>query len=181
MTKFVVGGRGIALTHEKVLTAMVGVEPEQIRTHVVQVDGVDYPPKQVFAVITGWARQSYTTMEAQRVLTKLGFVSRKVTHDPLVDLYPEHAKLKAIPEEARDAVGDFVVWLDEHDFNIVGRYTGDEQQMRPQSWIARFYDLDEDAINAEKDSMLAQIRHQNDRADLVKVRERLKGRSDGDG
>lgn len=31
-----------------------------------------YPPKQVLAVVTGWERTSYTTMEAQRVLGKIG-------------------------------------------------------------------------------------------------------------
>jgi hypothetical protein len=43
----------------------------------VEMNGTVYPPKQVLAHVTGWDRQSFTTMEAQRVLTKLGFVCRE--------------------------------------------------------------------------------------------------------
>jgi len=36
-----------------------------------------FPPKQVFATVTGRVRTSFTTMEAQRVLRRLGFVCRE--------------------------------------------------------------------------------------------------------
>ena len=52
---------------------MDGVEPEPIHQHVVEVGGVAFPPKQVMEEISGFDRRSYTTMEALRVLTKLGF------------------------------------------------------------------------------------------------------------
>src|SRR5205823_1455110 len=50
---------------------------EPIQKHLVEIDGGVFPPKQVFAAVTGRARQSFTTMEAQRVLTRLGFVCRR--------------------------------------------------------------------------------------------------------
>ena len=51
--------------------------PEPIRQHMVEIDGTAYPPKQVLAEITGWPRQSFTTMEANRVLLRLGFICRR--------------------------------------------------------------------------------------------------------
>jgi hypothetical protein len=50
---------------------------EPIRKHVVEIGSEAFPPKQVFAAISGRARQSFTTMEAQRVLTRLGFPCRR--------------------------------------------------------------------------------------------------------
>ena len=52
---------------------MRGKDPELIQKHVVEVNGQWYPPKQVLGQSTGWARTSFTTMEAQRVLTRIGF------------------------------------------------------------------------------------------------------------
>ncbi len=74
--RFTVGGRSLELTQEQVITKLRGVHPEPIHVHLVEVGGLEYPPKQVLAVVTGWGRQSYTTMEAQRVLGRLDFVCR---------------------------------------------------------------------------------------------------------
>jgi hypothetical protein len=56
---------------------MRGVRSEPIREHLVEVLDTVYPPKQVLATITGWDRTSFTTMEAQRVLSRVGFVCRR--------------------------------------------------------------------------------------------------------
>ncbi|MFJ9785194.1 hypothetical protein ACIRSS_36875 [Amycolatopsis sp. NPDC101161] len=56
---------------------MRNVDPETIREHLVEIGRTVFPPKQVLAVVTGWERTSFTTMEAQRVLTKVGFVCRR--------------------------------------------------------------------------------------------------------
>jgi hypothetical protein len=69
-----VGGRDFNLTNEEVEVRMKGAEPELIQKHAVEVNGQMFPPKQVLGHVTGWERTSYTTMEAQRVLTRLGFV-----------------------------------------------------------------------------------------------------------
>jgi len=56
---------------------MKDVPVEAVQKHVVDIAGEAFPPKQVFATVTGRSRQSFTTYEAQRVLTKLGFVCRR--------------------------------------------------------------------------------------------------------
>jgi hypothetical protein len=56
---------------------MRNVDAETIREHLVEIGPTVFPPKQVLAVVTGWERTSFTTMEAQRVLTKVGFVCRR--------------------------------------------------------------------------------------------------------
>jgi len=72
-----VGGRTLELNKEQVLRKMRGVEAEPIREHVVEVGRTVFPPKQVLSVVTGWNRLSFTTMEAQRVLARVGFVCRR--------------------------------------------------------------------------------------------------------
>ena len=78
MPRVTVGGRSFDFDRERIVRKMRGVEPESIREHLVEVGGTKFPPKQVLAVVTGWDRQSFTTMEAQRVLTRVGFVCRRV-------------------------------------------------------------------------------------------------------
>lgn len=78
--RFTVGGEEYDLTKERVISAMRGVPSESVQKHVVEVEGTGFPPKQVFATVTGRARTSFTTMEAQRVLRRLGFVCREASH-----------------------------------------------------------------------------------------------------
>jgi hypothetical protein len=80
--KFTVGGRPLEITWELVVESMSGEDPEQIREHVVEMLDTVFPPKQVLATVTGWDRQSFTTMEAQRVLARLGFVCRRAGELP---------------------------------------------------------------------------------------------------
>lgn len=75
--RFTVGGEQFEITREQVIAAMRHTAAESIQKHLVEVDGQMFPPKQVFATVTGRARQSFTTMEAQRVLGRLGFVCRR--------------------------------------------------------------------------------------------------------
>ncbi|MBM2621832.1 hypothetical protein JIG36_40645 [Actinoplanes sp. LDG1-06] len=69
-----VGGRDFDLTKQEVETRMMGEDPELIQKHMVKVNGQMFPPKQILGHVTGWERTSFTTMEAQRVLTRIGFV-----------------------------------------------------------------------------------------------------------
>jgi hypothetical protein len=69
-----VGGRDFNLTRQDVEARMMGEDPELIQKHMVEVNGQMFPPKQVLGHVTGWDRTSFTTMEAQRVLTRIGFV-----------------------------------------------------------------------------------------------------------
>jgi hypothetical protein len=69
-----VGGRDFNLTKQEVEARMKGEDPELIQKHMVEVNGQMFPPKQVLGHVTGWARTSFTTLEARRVLTRIGFV-----------------------------------------------------------------------------------------------------------
>jgi tetratricopeptide (TPR) repeat protein len=68
------------LSMDEVLTKMRDVQPEPIREHLVEIADIEFPPKQVLAAVTGWDRQSFTTMEANRVLTRLGFKCSRIGH-----------------------------------------------------------------------------------------------------
>lgn len=73
-----VGGRDFDLTKHEVEHLMNGENPELIQKHQVEVNGQMFPPKQVLGHVTGWARLSFTTLEAQRVLTRIGFECTEV-------------------------------------------------------------------------------------------------------
>jgi hypothetical protein len=60
---------------------MRGVHPEPIREHLVEMLSTVYSPKQVLATVRWWDRTSFTTMEAQRVLARAGFVCRRASAD----------------------------------------------------------------------------------------------------
>src|ERR1017187_6075694 len=76
--RFTVGGRNLELDRRKVLASVSNKEPELLREHYVEIVGENCPPKQVLALATGWERTSFTTMEATRVLIRLGFDCRRV-------------------------------------------------------------------------------------------------------
>ena len=81
MVRAIVGGRPFDFTKEQIERRMRGIHPEPIREHLVEMLSTVYPPKQVLAAVSGWDRTSFTTMEAQRVLTRAGFVCRRVGDD----------------------------------------------------------------------------------------------------
>jgi hypothetical protein len=82
MVRFIVGGKELDLTKEDVSWRMRGVQPEPIREHMVDIDGIAFPPKQVFEHVTGFGRRTFTTMEANRVLGRLGFARRRASAYP---------------------------------------------------------------------------------------------------
>lgn len=87
--KFVIGGEKYEFDRQHVERTMKKVHPESIQKHLVELLGTVYPPKQVFAEVTGRSRISFTTQEALRVLTKLGFVCREAgqrTDDAFVQM-----------------------------------------------------------------------------------------------
>jgi hypothetical protein len=75
--RFTMGGRKFDLTAEDVRRRMTEVQPEPFQKYVVELNGTVYPPKQVINTCLDFPRTSFTTMEAQRVLTRLGFVCRQ--------------------------------------------------------------------------------------------------------
>src|SRR5437870_4170777 len=79
-----VGGRDFNLTKQEVEARMKGEDPEVIQKHMVEVNGQMFPPKQVLGHVTGWDRTSFTTMEAQRVLARIGFDYTEARRGPIL-------------------------------------------------------------------------------------------------
>jgi hypothetical protein len=105
--RFKVGGESLDLTREQVLAVMRGVSTERIQKHVVEIEGILFPPKQVFASVTGRRRQSFTTMEAQRVLSRLGFVCR-----PAAEVHGEAASIDVVEQAPRGSAEERITALE---------------------------------------------------------------------
>jgi hypothetical protein len=68
-----VSGHRYDLDARRVQKALEGVLPDPIREHFVVINGRRWPPKQVLALVTGLDRADFTTHQARRALTRLGF------------------------------------------------------------------------------------------------------------
>jgi hypothetical protein len=73
MPTMTVSGRQYRLDSRSVEAALHGELPEPIREHFVVINGRRWPPKQVLALVTGLDRADFTTHQARRALTRLGF------------------------------------------------------------------------------------------------------------
>jgi hypothetical protein len=71
--RFVMAGNAYELTSNQVRSRLVG-QPEDIREHWVEIDGVRWPVKQVLETVTGVHRREFTSQTARRQLARLGFV-----------------------------------------------------------------------------------------------------------
>ncbi len=72
---FVLNGKRFSLSRFQVLDAVKNQIPRRIDKYKVEIDGVEFPPKQVLELLTGLEPMHFTTMDALRVLKKLGFSS----------------------------------------------------------------------------------------------------------
>lgn len=79
MHTMTVSGHQYSLDSEHVEAAVRGELPEPIQEHFVVINGRRWPPKQVLALVTGLDRADFTTHQARRVLTRLGFPAGRVT------------------------------------------------------------------------------------------------------
>jgi hypothetical protein len=73
MPTMTVSGHKYDLDRRSVEAALQGVLPEPIQEHFVVISGRRWPPKQVLALVTGLDRADFTTHQARRALTRLGF------------------------------------------------------------------------------------------------------------
>ncbi len=73
MPTMTVSGHQYDLDPRGVEAALDGVLPEPIHEHFVVINGRRWPPKQVLALVTGLDRADFTTHQARRALTRLGF------------------------------------------------------------------------------------------------------------
>ncbi len=71
--KFILRGREFILTPEDIEARIQGIEPEGSSQYHITVHGKSYPVKQVLALVTGMPNIAFTTADAYRILTKLGY------------------------------------------------------------------------------------------------------------
>ena len=77
MTTMTIMGRAFDLDPQRVERALEGELPEPIHEHFVVISGRRWPPKQVLALVTGLDRADFTTHQARRALTRLGFTAAR--------------------------------------------------------------------------------------------------------
>jgi hypothetical protein len=86
MPTMTVSGHQYSLDPHSVEAALHGALPEPIQEHFVVINGRRWPPKQVLAVVTGLDRADFTTHQARRALTRLGFTAGRAAsprgHNP---------------------------------------------------------------------------------------------------
>ena len=80
MPTMTVSGHQYELDRGGVQAALEGVLPEPIQEHFVVINGRRWPPKQVLAVVTGLDRADFTTHQARRALTRLGFPAARAAN-----------------------------------------------------------------------------------------------------
>src|SRR6266852_8196786 len=77
MTAMTISGHRYDLDARRVQEALQGELPEPITEHFIVVNGRRWPPKQVLALVTGLDRADFTTHQARRALTRLGFTAAR--------------------------------------------------------------------------------------------------------
>jgi hypothetical protein len=80
VTTMTIMGRVFDLDPQRVERALEGELPEPIHEHYVVISGRRWPPKQVLALVTGLDRADFTTHQARRALTRLGFTAARTVH-----------------------------------------------------------------------------------------------------
>src|SRR6266581_3939582 len=88
MTAMTISGQRYDLDARRVQEALQGELPEPITEHFIVVNGRRWPPKQVLALVTGLDRADFTTHQARRALTRLGFTAGRAAssrgHTPAI-------------------------------------------------------------------------------------------------
>jgi hypothetical protein len=80
-TTYTVAGRRFRLDPRRVEAALADELPDPIRDHFVVVGGRRFPPKQALSAVTGLDRADFTTHQARRILTRLGFTAGRRSRD----------------------------------------------------------------------------------------------------
>lgn len=107
MTTMIVSGHQYSLDPRSVEAALQGALPEPIQEHFVVISGRRWPPKQVLALVTGLDRADFTTHQARRALTRLGFPAgravRRRAHHPMPSEVTTPRPLAASETDSRPA------------------------------------------------------------------------------
>jgi hypothetical protein len=116
VTTMTVSGRTYDLGPQQVEQALHGELPEPIVEHFVVISGRRSPPKQVLALVTGLDRADFTTHQARRALTRLGFTAGRAAHpgkhgrggSPRITRPSAQARAAARPEPLAEALQPFI-------------------------------------------------------------------------
>ena len=73
MVEITIRGKVYQVTREQIIDAMKEVEPNMIQTYYVKVDNIHFPIKQVIRIALGIPLIAFTSLDAYRLLDKLGF------------------------------------------------------------------------------------------------------------
>lgn len=73
MIRITIRGKQYEMDRENIIKAMKDKEPKPIRSYYVEVEGVGYPIKQVAQSVLNIHPIAFTSMDAYRLLDKLGF------------------------------------------------------------------------------------------------------------
>lgn len=73
MPRFIIRGDVYEIDAEKIRQAVKGSTPKPISKYYVEIDGQRYPIKQVLAMVSNIPLIGFTSLDAYRVLNKLGF------------------------------------------------------------------------------------------------------------
>ncbi len=105
MPAMTVSGHRYELDRGGVQTALEGVLPEPIHEHFVVINGRRWPPKQVLALVTGLDRADFTTHQARRALTRLGFPAARALRSREDHMRAAQATGPSTPPAAGEAGG----------------------------------------------------------------------------
>lgn len=121
MPTMTVSGHRYDLDSQSVEAALQGALPEPIQEHFVVINGRRWPPKQVLALVTGLDRADFTTHQARRALTRLGFTAARAArpkgHHPLASSAdapprPAAAGTAERPQPSVEALRPFIgLWV----------------------------------------------------------------------
>jgi hypothetical protein len=114
MVTMTVSGHQYDLEARSVEGALQGVLPEPVREHFVVINGRRWPPKQVLSLVTGLDRADFTTHQARRALTRLGFSAGRAMapHAPHPQTLPSPAGTGQPAMPLAEALRPFVgLWV----------------------------------------------------------------------
>ena len=143
MTTMTISGHQYDLEPRRVEMALHGELPEPINEHFVVINGRRWPPKQVVALVTGLDRADFTTHQARRALTRLGFTAARAArrgHRPPggnVASTPKPSDLRATggPRSLADALRPFMgQWVAIRDDDVLVAANSAKEVV---SWLAR--------------------------------------------
>ena len=83
------------LRQDRIERALKQTLPEPITSHYVVIGHRRFPPKQAISLITGLDRADFTTHQARRILTGLGFPAGRRSHRPTTEPTDRPAKRRA--------------------------------------------------------------------------------------